>query len=181
MSRIGKKPISIPQGVEVKFNESLVSVKGPKGSLEKKWIPGIKSDIKDGSVYLSIDSNFASGNNRTWGLSRALLANMIKGVSEGFDRILEFSGVGYKAILKGDKTVELSLGYSHPITIEAPNGMTFKTEKNSVQIFGIDAEEVGKLAARIKSLRKTEPYNGSGVRFKGDVIRRKAGKKAASG
>lgn len=180
MSRIGKKPIDIPVGVEVSFSSGSVNVKGPKGSLSRAWFDGINPEIRDGKLYLSVSDTLDNGK-RTWGLSRAILSNMIKGVSQGFDRVLEFSGVGYKAIAKADNIVELSFGYSHPITIEAPKGITFKTEKNSIQIFGIDPEEMGRLAAKIRSLRKTEPYNGSGVRFKGEVIRRKAGKKAASG
>jgi len=179
MSRIGKKPIEIPAGVDLKISDGFVVVKGPKGSLTKKWQNGISLNINDGKATLSIEDP-SIADKRLWGLSRALLANMIKGVSIGFDRTLEFSGVGYKAVLKGDKVAELSFGYSHPIVVEAPAEMTFKADKNSIQIFGIDSEQIGKLAAYIRSLRKTEPYNGSGVRFKGEVIRRKAGKKAAS-
>ncbi len=179
MSRIGKKQIAIPQGVSVVLKGDDIHVSGPKGLLVKPWISGIDLVITDSSVVVSPRSPDDQSSKRLWGLARALLAGMIKGVSVGIEKHLELSGVGYKAVLKGEKTVELSLGYSHTITVEAPHQVSFKVEKNNLQIIGADAEAVGQLAAYIRSLRVPEPYNASGVKYKSEVIRRKAGKKAA--
>ena len=180
MSKIGKKPISVPKGVDVKISGDLVSVKGPKGELSKKIDAGLSISVTDG--YISIDlknKNNAGEGTAMWGLTRALIGNMVKGVTDGFEKVLEFEGVGYKANVKGEG-LELNLGYSHPITVKAPAGISFKVEKNVIKVAGIDKELVGHVAAEIKSKRLPEPYKGSGIRYQGEVIRRKAGKKAAT-
>ena len=176
MSKIGKKPITIPKDVQIKMDGGLVFVKGPKGEL-KKIIPGdVNLNIEENELKVTIKDNEDSA---TWGLASALIKNMIKGVSEGFETVMEFQGVGYKAIVKGND-LELGLGFSHPISIKAPEGITFKAEKNVIRIQGIDNELVGKTAAEIRSWRKPEPYKGSGIRYQGEIIKRKAGKKAVA-
>ena len=176
MSKIGKKPITIPKDVQVKMDDGLVSVKGPKGELSR-FIPGnIELNI-EGDVLRITPKN--TEDSATWGLASALVKNMIKGVNEGFETVLEFQGVGYKAVVKGND-LELGLGFSHPETIKAPEGIIFKVEKNVIRIQGMDNETVGKVAAEIRSWRKPEPYKGSGIRYKGEIIKRKAGKKAVA-
>jgi len=181
MSKIGKKIIEIPSGVDVKINGSLISVKGPKGELEK-LIPNLIEVESDGKILQVKPSTTVAKGKETvalWGLTRALIANMIKGVVDGFEEALEFQGVGYKAVVKGNE-LELELGYSHPITITATEGISFKVEKNVIKIIGIDKEIIGKVAADIRSKRKPEPYKGSGIRYQGEIIKKKAGKKAVA-
>lgn len=191
MSKIGKKPIQVPKGIEVKFNGNSVSLKGSKGELKNNFDPALDISLSGDEIVLKLKKE--SKDKRIlalWGLSRSLIANMIKGVSEGFEKSLEFEGVGYKASVKparpnaghsgeGDE-LELNLGYSHPISIKAPAGISFKVEKNLIKISGIDKELVGQVAAAIRSKRLPEPYHGSGIKYSGEVIRRKAGKKAAT-
>ena|SRR3989344_8930710 len=176
MSKIGKKPITIPKDVQVKMDGGLVSVKGPRGEL-KRFVPGNVELNIEGEILKVIPKNIE--NSAVWGLASALIKNMLKGVSEGFETVLEFQGVGYKATVKGND-LELGLGFSHPVTIKVPEGITFKTEKNVIRIQGIDNELVGKTAAEIRSWRKPEPYKGSGIRYQGEIIKRKAGKKAVA-
>jgi large subunit ribosomal protein L6 len=178
MSKIGKKPIVIPKGTEIKISGNSVTVKGPKGELKKEFSDKVLIKISEdvATVELKVKDNQAFA---LWGLTRALLANMIKGVTEGFETVLEFQGVGYKAAVKGED-LEMGLGFSHPVTIKAPKGITFKTEKNSIRISGIDNEVIGETASRIRVLRKPEPYKGSGIRYQGEVLRKKAGKKAVA-
>ncbi len=177
MSRIGKQTINIPQGVDVTVDGVNITVKGPKGELKRAVSPLVSVVVADGILTVSLQGG--SSANNIWGLTRALLANMIKGVSVGFEKTLEFSGVGYKAQLKGND-LELNLGFSHPISVKAPEGIIFKAEKSSIQISGINNELVGHVAANIRKFRPPEPYQGSGIKYKGEVIIRKAGKKAAS-
>jgi len=172
MSKIGKKAIIVPQGVAVTINGSTLNVKGPKGELTKKFPIGLNFRIENN--ILTVDKTESA----MWGLGRALAAQMIQGVSVGFSKILELNGVGYKATVKPN-SLELNLGFSHPVTIETPAGVNFVVEKNAVTISGIDSEQVGSVAAKIRAIRPPEPYKGSGVKYKGEVIRRKAGKKAA--
>ena len=180
MSKIGKKPIQVPKGVEVKLDKGLISIKGPKGELSKKIDGGLNISVTDGQINIDLkNKNNAGEGNAMWGLTRALIGNMVKGVTDGFEKVLEFEGVGYKANVKGEG-LELNLGYSHPITVKAPAGISFKVEKNVIKVAGIDKELVGHVAAEIKSKRLPEPYKGSGIRYQGEVIRRKAGKKAAT-
>ncbi len=176
MSKIGKKPITIPKDVHVKMDNGLVLVKGPKGEL-KRFIPGNVDLNIDGDVLRVTPKNIQDS--AIWGLASVLVKNMIKGVTEGFETVMEFQGVGYKATVKGND-LELGLGFSHPITIKAPEGITFKAEKNMIRIQGVDNELVGKTAAEIRSWRKPEPYKGSGIRYRGEIIKRKAGKKAVA-
>ncbi|OGN00337.1 MAG: 50S ribosomal protein L6 [Candidatus Yanofskybacteria bacterium RIFCSPHIGHO2_02_FULL_41_29] len=180
MSKIGKKPIQVSREVEIKVEGSLVMVKGPLGQLTKNIDSVISVAVSDGKVTVDLKNKSGDKKNLAlWGLSRALIANMIRGVSEGFEKKLEFEGVGYKANVKGDE-LELSLGYSHPIRVRAPAGISFKVEKNVIKVTGMDNELVGQVAAEIKSKRLPEPYKGSGIKYAGEIIRRKAGKKAAT-
>lgn len=187
MSKIGKKPIQIPKGVDIKVDEGFVTVKGPKGELKKKLDNFITISVADGYIRVGTkDDTQGKQKMAIWGLTRALIQNMIKGVNEGFEKSLEFEGVGYKANVKpaspagGGEGLELSLGYSHPIQIKAPVGITFKVEKSVIKVIGIDNELIGHVAAEVKSKRLPEPYKGSGIRYSGEIIRRKAGKKAAT-
>lgn len=177
MSRIGKKPIQIPQGVTVQIVENKITVKGPKGQLEQVISPQIKAEISGNQIIFSVggDLKIVSA---LWGLSRALVNNMIKGVTEGFDKKLEIEGVGYKAAVSGNDLV-LNIGFSHPVTIKTPSGINLKVEKNIIIVSGIDKYLVGQVAADIRAKKKPEPYKGKGIHYLGEVIRRKAGKKAA--
>ncbi|MBD3282035.1 MAG: 50S ribosomal protein L6 [Candidatus Portnoybacteria bacterium] len=174
MSRIGKKPIEIPQGVEVKIDGNTVKVKGPKGELEQKIHPGIEIEVKDNSIEIKPKRNDSAA---IWGTFRMLLSNMVNGVSQGFEKKLIFEGVGYRASVSGSKLV-LNLGYSHPIEMEAPEGISFNVDKNTIVISGIDKQLVGQVAANIREKRPPEPYKGKGIRYEDEIIRRKAGKKA---
>jgi len=176
MSRIGKQPITIPENVEVKIEGDLVIVKGPKGELKQQIRPEIKVEIKDKEIILK-PVKFHKGTPALWGTYRSHLANMIEGVTKGFEKKLEIEGTGYRAELE-DKDLVLNLGYSHPIKMKAPEGIEFKVEKNIIAVTGIDKQLVGQVAAEIRSKRKPEPYKGKGIRYQGEIIRRKAGKKA---
>ena len=178
MSKVGKKPITIPKGIEVKLEGASISVKGPKGSLARD-IPSQVSVAVEGDQIMVTPSVDTRPARERWGLFRALIQNMVTGVNTGFEKVLEFQGVGYKASVNG-KNLELGLGFSHPITIEGPEGISFQTEKSTIKVQGIDKELVGEVAANIRSLRLPEPYKGSGIHYQGEVIRRKAGKKAAT-
>ena len=182
MSKIGKKLITIPSGVEVKFNSGLVSVKGPKGELKKEIPDFLDLVLSDNQISIKPKDNKSINDKKLralWGLFRALVSNMVKGVSEEFEKSLEFQGVGYKAIVKGSE-LELGLGFSHPVKVEAPVGIEFKVEKNTIKVIGVDKELVGRVAADIRSRRKPEPYKGSGIRYQGEIIKKKAGKKAVA-
>ncbi len=179
MSKIGKKPINLPSGVELKVNDGLISVKGPKGTMVKPLPQDVEILVEGNEVKVRPLANASKEGKVFWGLARALVQNMITGVTTGFEKILEFQGVGYKAAVKGSG-LELGLGYSHPITIEGAEGITFVTDKGSIKIQGIDKELIGKIAANIRKYRLPEPYKGSGIRYQGEVIKRKAGKKAAT-
>ena len=177
MSRIGKKPITIPEGVEVKMEDNLVKVKGPKGELQREVPAEIKVEIKEKELLVSPQKE-TKRTKALWGLSRALLSNMVEGVSQGYIKKLEIEGVGYKAVLEGEDLV-LNVGFSHPVEIKKPEGITFSAEKNAITISGIDKEKVGQIAAKIRKVKPPEPYKGKGIRYEGEEIRRKAGKKAA--
>ncbi len=172
MSKIGKKPITVPAGVDVKIDGLSLSVKGPKGELQKTFPAGLSFTLENGTL------SAMAKDPAIWGLGRALAANMIIGVTTGFQKILDFTGVGYKAQVKGD-SLELNLGFTNPITVAAPKGATFKVEKNSITIEGTDLEAIGQVAAKIRSARPPEPYKGSGIKYRDEIIKRKAGKKAA--
>ena len=176
MSRIGKLPIQVPAGVDVTIDGRTVSVKGPKGSLSHTVAAPIEI-VKGEDGVLNVNRpNDERQNKALHGLSRTLVANMITGVTAGYSKALEISGVGYRVQAKGSN-LEFALGYSHPILIEAPEGITFKVENPTrFSVEGIDKQKVGEVAANIRKLRKPDPYKGKGVRYQGEVIRRKAGK-----
>jgi large subunit ribosomal protein L6 len=178
MSRIGKKPIEVPQGVQVTIDGALVSVKGPKGELSMEMNPAIKASMEDNIITLSVVDE-SKDSISYWGLTRSLLANMIEGVVNGHEKKLEIEGVGFKVELKGDKLV-MALGFSHPVEFQAPEGIKLNVEKNLITVSGFDKYLVGQVAANIRKLKKPEPYKGKGIRYQGEIIRRKAGKKAAS-
>lgn len=178
MSKIGKKPVDLPAGITVLIDkENNIVVKGPKGELKAGFDKDIKIEIKDKEVVLT-PSKASRDLYAVWGLSRALLANMINGVVKGYEKKLELQGVGFKVFLKG-KDLDLSLGFSHPVLFKAPSGIEFKVEKNIITIGGIDKQQVGQVAADIRSIRKPEPYKGKGIRYVDEHVRRKTGKKVA--
>jgi large subunit ribosomal protein L6 len=177
MSRIGKKPIQIPEGVEVDVQPGNVKVKGPKGELVQQVNREMKVGIEDET--LTVERPTDRGEHRALhGLTRSLIANMVEGVTDGFERRLEIQGVGYRAQLKG-KALEMSLGYSHPVSIPAPEGIEFEVpQPTEVVVRGIDKQLVGETAARIRKSRPPEPYKGKGVRYAGEYVARKVGKRA---
>ncbi|MEM6251452.1 MAG: 50S ribosomal protein L6 [Cyanobacteria bacterium P01_D01_bin.156] len=175
MSRIGKKPVPIPSGVSVSIDNQSVVVKGPKGELSRTLPNGVNIS-QDGSEVVVARQNDSRTSRAYHGLSRTLIANMIEGVSKGFEKRLEIKGVGYRAAVKG-KTLNMNLGYSHPVEFDPPAGIEFKVESNTnVIVSGIDKELVGTIAAKIRDARPPEPYKGKGVRYLGEMVRRKAGK-----
>ncbi|EIC91966.1 ribosomal protein L6P/L9E [Candidatus Aquiluna sp. IMCC13023] len=175
MSRIGKLPIPLPAGVTVEINGQDVAVKGPKGELKLTVSKPITVSQEDGSVIVSRPDDEAVSKS-LHGLTRSLIANNVHGVSEGFTKALEIVGTGYRAALKG-ATVEMSLGFSHPVLVTPPEGITLVVEGNTkIIVSGIDKQAVGEMAANIRKLRKPEPYKGKGVRYEGERVRRKAGK-----
>ena len=178
MSRIGKKPIEIPQGVEVEIKDGKVTVKGPKGELEKEVQPEIKVEKKEGKIFISPQRD-TKRTKAFWGLYRALIFNMVKGVTQGYEKKLQIEGIGYKANLEGENLV-LHIGFSHPVEIKQPQGINFLIEKNIITISGINKELVGQTAAKIKKVRPPEPYKGKGIRYIGEVVRRKPGKKTTA-
>jgi large subunit ribosomal protein L6 len=175
MSRIGKKPIPLPKGVMVEVKDGLVSVKGQKGALQRPLLEGVEVDITDGVVTLRRTGE--DKRSRSYhGLMRTLVANMVEGVSNGYEKKLEIVGIGYRSELKGN-SLALYLGYSHPIDFPLPQGISAEVEKQTlVTIRGIDKELVGQIAAKIRDLRKPDPYKGKGVKYAGEVLRKKAGK-----
>jgi len=176
MSRIGKKVITIPNGVEVVIENNLVSVKGPKGELKRVIRPEVKIVIENNEISVLPDKE----NKKTkalWGLSRALINNMVVGVSQGFEKKLQIEGVGYKANLEGD-VLTLQLGFSHPVKVKAPEQVKFLVEKNIVTLSGIDIEKVTQTAAQIRKIKPPEPYKGKGIRYLGEEVKKKVGKKA---
>jgi large subunit ribosomal protein L6 len=179
MSRIGKKPIEIADGVKVEVSENEVKVSGPKGELKQALRPEIKVQVQDKQVLVAPARELPKKGRGLWGLYRALIANMIEGVSKGFEKKLEIEGVGFKAAATGDKLV-LNLGFVNPVEIKKPEGITFLVEKNIVTVSGIDKQLVGETAAIIRKQKKAEPYKGKGIKYQGEKIRRKEGKKVVS-
>lgn len=176
MSRIGKMPITVPQGVNVNIDGSTVVVKGSKGKLEQSFRSEMKVRLEEGVIYVERPSD--SREHRAFhGLTRALLNNMVIGVSEGFTRRLQVEGVGYRAEMQG-KTLVLNVGYSHPVNIEPPANVSFEAENRGklIIITGIDKQVVGEISAQIRKVRPPEPYKGKGIRYEGEYVRRKAGK-----
>jgi large subunit ribosomal protein L6 len=180
MSRIGKMPVALPKGVNVKIDGATVNVKGPKGELSQTFHQDMSIKQEDGKIVVQMPDDPAY--NAMHGLTRALLNNMVKGVSEGFVKTLEIEGVGYRGELQG-KNLVLALGFSHPVPVEAPAGITFTVDKTQrvITIEGPDKQAVGQVAANIRSLRPPEPYKGKGIRYQGEKVRRKAGKAGKAG
>jgi large subunit ribosomal protein L6 len=178
MSRIGKKPITIPGGVQVTLKDTLVAVKGPKGELKKAVPEGVSVKVEKTAVNVARAGDEPAIRARH-GLVRALINNMIEGVTKGFERKLEINGVGYKAEVAGDK-LNLSLGFSHPIAYPLPKGISAKVEKNLLTLAGIDRELLGQTAAKVRSFRPPEPYKGKGVKYLEETIKRKVGKTGAA-
>lgn len=175
MSRVGKLPIDLPQGVEVKIAGQQVDVKGPKGSLSREFHPMVEVLKEDASLRVTPREESQEAR-ALWGLSRSLLNNMVTGVSQGFVRVLEINGVGYRAEVAGN-TLKLALGFSHPVDFTLPKGIDASVEKNTVvTLSGIDKELLGQTAATIRAFRPPEPYKGKGIKYKEETIRRKVGK-----
>jgi large subunit ribosomal protein L6 len=177
MSRIGKQPIEIPEGVTVSLGPGRVTVNGPRGELSQTVSPAMRIEEKDGT--LTIERPTDRGEHRALhGLTRSLIANMVEGVTQGYEKRLEIQGVGYRARLKGND-LEMALGYSHPVSLAAPEGIEFEVpQPTEVVVRGIDKQLVGEIAARVRKQRPPEPYKGKGVRYAGEHVRRKVGKRA---
>lgn len=180
MSRIGKKPITIPTGVTVNFTNDLVKVSGPLGNLETKLRPEIGHNLENNTLNFFI-KNETKDANAFFGLVRSLVNNMIEGVSKGFEKKLELEGVGYRVALNGND-LTFKLGFSHDVIVKAPQGIKFEVEGNTkLTIKGFDKQLVGQVASNIRKLKKPEPYKGKGIKYAGEVVRRKAGKSASKG
>ena len=177
MSRIGAQPIAIPQSVTITVAGHLITVKGPKGELMRSVHPDIAVRVEEGNVVV-LPVREGKKSSALWGLTRSLVANMVAGVTEGFQKKLILEGIGYRVAADGQSALNLALGFSHPVRFEAPSGVAFGVEKNTITVSGIDKEIVGRVAASLRKLKPPEPYKGKGMRYEGEVIRRKAGKKA---
>ena len=177
MSRIGRQPIDVPDGVSVDVGSGVVAVKGPRGELSQAVSRELKIDLADGT--LTVERPTDRGEHRAMhGLTRTLIANMVEGVTEGYEKRLEIQGVGYRARLQG-RALELSVGYSHQVTVAAPDGIEFEVpQQTEIVVRGIDKQLVGETAARIRRVRPPEPYKGKGIRYAGEQVRRKVGKRA---
>ncbi len=177
MSRIGKMPIQIPKDVKVDIVNDFISIKGPKGVLKRPINPRVHLNIENSQILVSINDD-SKESRACHGLFRALIANMVKGVSQGFERILEIVGIGYRAEIAGRKAT-FHLGFSHPVIYELPEGINASIDKSKITLSGIDKELLGRTAAKIRSFRKPEPYKGKGIKYAAEVIKRKAGKSGA--
>ncbi|MCD4761738.1 50S ribosomal protein L6 [bacterium] len=180
MSRLGKLPIKIPEGTQAKLLDGQISIKGPKGELTQRLDELVKVEIKDDVITVSVKNPEVKKERSFWGLFRSLINNMVVGVNDGFEKKLEIVGVGYRAALSGQK-LTLNVGYSHPVDFTIPEGIKAVLEGNIVIISGIDKQLVGETAARIRKVKKPEPYKGKGIKYIDEVIRRKEGKAAVKG
>lgn len=180
MSRLGKLPITLPAGVTVSISGQSLVVKGPKGELKQDFKSDVVPSVNDGVLTVAISEKSSKDASAMWGLYRTLFANMVEGVSVGFVRKLEINGVGYRANVSGNK-LNMALGFSHPVVFELPQGITASVEGNVITLNGADKKLIGETAAKIRRIRKPEPYKGKGVKYVEEVIRRKAGKAAAKG
>lgn len=178
MSRIGKQPVAIPTDVSVDIRDGAVVVSGPKGELTVPVPPELTVAEEEGELLVHVIKETKNAP-ALWGLTRSLLHNAVVGVTEGYRVRLMIEGIGYRASVEGQNLV-LNMGYSHPVTIEPPEGVTFAVEKNVVTVEGYDKQKVGNIAAAVRAVRKPEPYKGKGIRYENEVVRRKAGKKAAT-
>jgi len=177
MSRVGKKEIKIPSGVEIKIVDSLMTVKGPKGLLNQELHPLVSIEINGDIANVKVVNETNKQQKSLWGLFASLLNNMIMGVTVGFEKKLEINGVGFKANATGKKLI-LNVGFSHPVEFNAPEGIDIKTEGNVITISGIDKQAVGEVSAQIRKIKKPEPYKGKGIKYVGEEIKKKAGKAA---
>lgn len=176
MSRIGKRIVSIPDGVTATMEDGLVKVKGPKGELSAPMVEDLSYELSDGGLLVT-PANKTPRARAYWGMQRTLVQNLVDGVTEGFTTVLEISGVGYRAAVKG-KVLNLQLGFSHDVNFDIPEGITVKTpDQTTVEISGIDKQQVGQVAAEIRRWRKPEPYKGKGIKYRGEYVFRKEGKK----
>ncbi|HWK41635.1 MAG TPA: 50S ribosomal protein L6 [Croceibacterium sp.] len=176
MSRIGKRPVEIPSGVTAEIGEGVLNVKGPKGTLSLGLSDLVNYKIEDGSVSIQ-PANDGKAARSHWGMQRTLVANLVEGVTQGFSKVLEITGVGYRAQAQGNK-LKLQLGYSHDVELDVPAGVEVKTpDQTTVEVSGIDKQAVGQFAAEIRRWRKPEPYKGKGIKYRGEYIFRKEGKK----
>ncbi|MCX6743509.1 MAG: 50S ribosomal protein L6 [Candidatus Parcubacteria bacterium] len=178
MSRIGKKPITLPEGITAKIENNVLLIKGPKGELKQKIHPLVKIAEKDKQLIITVTDPTVKFQKALWGLFGSLIKNMVQGVKEGFEKKLEVIGVGYKVNLQGKKLV-LNVGFSHPVEFVVPEDITANVEKNIISIFGIDKHQVGEVAASIRRIKKPEPYKGKGIKYIDEVIKKKVGKAAA--
>ena len=179
MSRIGRQPITVPAGVTVTVEDGLVKVSGTKGALETALLPGIKLEQADNQISFSRQDETPE-TQKTYGLMRTLVANMVHGVAQGYEKALEINGVGFRASVSG-QTVNLNLGFSHPVSFPLPAGIQAKVERNVITVSGHDKQLVGQVAANLRALKKPEPYKGKGIKYIDERIRRKAGKTATKG
>jgi large subunit ribosomal protein L6 len=183
MSRLGKKPIIIPEGVEVKFKDNLLTVKGPLGQISRSFKDDIVISVEKDRIILNPNTakkiRRAKEISSLWGTYASHISNMIKGVAKGFNKVLVIEGIGYRAAKEGS-TLVLSLGFSHPVKVDIPEGIDLKLEKNMILISGPDKEQVGEFAAKVRALKKPEPYKGKGIRYQNEFVRHKAGKKAVA-
>jgi large subunit ribosomal protein L6 len=178
MSRIGKKPVEIPDSIEVKINKQNISIKGPKGTLSFEFHQDVTVKVQEKEIKVNATRESKEAR-AIWGLTRVLIANMIHGVTQGFEKQLELQGVGFRMAVQGKK-INMALGFSHPVEVDIPQELEAKIEKNILTISGIDKQKVGQFAASIRALKKVEPYKGKGFRYVGEIVRKKAGKKAVS-
>lgn len=179
MSRIGKMPINIPSGVTIEFQDTSISVKGPKGLLTLYRCTVLEYIKEETQIIISRIDDSRIGREQH-GLQRTLLSNALEGVTKGFEKVLEVLGVGYRVAVKGN-IIELAVGFSHPVIIDIPQGLSAKAEGQKLTIMGISKEDVGQFAAKVRSIRKPEPYKGKGIRYEGELIRRKSGKSSGKG
>ncbi len=178
MSRVGKKPILIPEGVEVKIEDQKIIIKGPKGELQRKIRPEIGVEIRDNQVFLFPKIEIKK-TKAFWGLTRALIFNMVQGVARGYEKKLQIEGLGFRASLEGNDLV-LQVGFTHPVKIKAEEGIKFSVEKTIITVSGIDKEKVSQTASKIKKIKPPEPYKGKGIRYLGEIVKRKTGKRVAT-
>lgn len=179
MSRIGKKTIEIPQGVTVEIDGRNIKVRGPLGELSYRSVPGVMVEMKDNTITVR-KTEETERSQKYWGLVRTLVDNMVIGVSKGFEKVLEINGVGFRAAIEGSAIV-LTVGFSHPVKLDFPEGVKVAVEKNQIKVTGYDKEKVGAFAAKIRSIKKPEPYKGKGIKYVDEHVRRKQGKTAVKG
>ncbi len=182
MSKIGKIPVKIPNGVEVNIDNGFIVIKGPKGELKQLIHRGIDIKVADNKINIEVSNTNDRSLRSLWGLTRSLINNMVIGVTQGYEKKLEVNGVGYRVALKGDR-LNLEVGFSHPVEFKLPKGLEAKVEKNVITVAGIDKQQVGEISAQIRKIKPPEPYKGKGIKYLEETIRRKAGKvmKSAEG